>query len=661
MNNLKAILQAGNIREVVIVDDANDIVPTAKDLAADTIKWQQFIEDIKEEDEKQLESIYPRYNELRADELPDQDEFIALLWRERTRLRQTLITPLLERYQGDKDQDLRYIKTLTDILDKEDIRHELVGRAFEQKALTADLVIIDLFMGSAQDEESYLFTINSLKRVIERRPSNPPLVLLMSRSGRLEAKRKEFRDGVGLFESGFRIIRKVELAEDGKLGRTLTRLATHYSDSLKLAVFLNAWKTGLGRACSRTADLIRTLDLPDYAQIQQLLLADEEEPTGNYLVDVFDRVLLHEIEREAGIIDAAIGLNSLSITTYPPPYVVGSKDLQALVYRSIFQNNERLRLVSHAGSPVGFGDVLRRKPAHPAPSPAQVTEPAAADAGPPPPTHPLAGIGADDVVVVMTPACDLQHALTKRCLLLKGTLVPLKPENWTYKSDPIRTPVYEVTPDERYMIKWDMKDFETISHADLKAVLAAPMGFQVVARLREAQALELQQKLLSTFGRVGLLNPLPGTFAVKVEAYLPDLEKKLFKLTIPALAEHPAVTITGRKANKSAVSLVLCEDVCEAICSFIQTLDLATIHPGTRALIAELRSTGELLMLERGADITDLKDSGFKDIISSRPAIGEQPAISRTIALVRRRGSWIEEPLNNSFVGKAGVILVVAE
>ena len=278
MIDLTTVLQTANVRQAVIVDDAYDDVPVANDLSQDAAKWTQFFEDLNPADEQQLVALFPRYGELRADQLPGENEFIALLWRERAHLRAAVITPLFERYAADKAQDLGYLKNLTDCLDRTTIHYETAGRTFEEKAAGADLVIIDLFLGSAQDDEAMRIAIAGLKKVIERRPANPPLVVLMSRSGRLEAKRIEFRDHVGLFESGFRIIRKAELAEDGTLARVLARLATHYPDSLKLAAFLHAWKAGLGRACGRTADLIRTLDLPDYAQIQQLLLAEEAEP-----------------------------------------------------------------------------------------------------------------------------------------------------------------------------------------------------------------------------------------------------------------------------------------------------------------------------------------------------------------------------------------------
>lgn len=668
MSDLETVLQGANVRRAVVIDDGYDEVPVAKDLAEDAAEWSQFFEDLIPADENQIRSFFPRYDDLRADELPSEDEFIALLWNHRAELRQEVIGPLFERYTTDKEQDLRYLKTITDCLDSCNLSYKTAGKVFEEKASDADLVIIDLFLDSAQDREAFKMSVEGLKRVIDRRPAAPPLVVLMSRSGRLKDKRKEFRDTVGILESAFRIIRKAELTEEGMLDRLLTRLAKHYADSLRLAAFLDAWKRGLAQACERTAGLIRTLDLADHAQIRQLLLAQEDEPTGSYLVDVFDRVLQHEIEREEAIIDAALELNTLTSDVYPPPYVAGSRDLQSLVFRSLFQNNGRLRLGKPGGSAVAFGDILRRKapPAEadaPAPEVANESNDDSAGSVKHPgaqasPTFvPLGEIKEDDVLLVVTPACDLQHLLAKRCLLMKGTLVPLKAEgDWSYRDQPIRTVVYEVTPDERYFIKWDLKHVESLSQEELRFQLAAPAGLEVVARLREAHALELQQKLLSSLGRVGLLAPMPATFPVKVEAYLPGLDRKLFKVSIPSLEDNPAVVCAGRKSDMSASSrLVLCEDACEGLCRALQALDLTTVFDGARAIITEVRQNDELLMLERGVDFAEISETRFKEISAVKPGT----SVSRTVALMRNAGDWLQEPLNGSFMGKAGIILVL--
>src|SRR5205085_3014815 len=171
------------------------------------------------------------------------------------------------------------------------------------------------------------------------------------RSNRIFDRRDNFRDEVGLVDSGFRILLKPDLREPGKLDRQLERLADSLPDTLKLARFFAALEDGIDDAAGRTLSVMRRLKLSDIAQIQQLLLDVEGEPAGSYLVDIFDRVLQHEIERDAAIIDAAIEVNDLAGTGHPPPFVAGSPQLQEVVERTVTQNSERLSLPGSTDSP----------------------------------------------------------------------------------------------------------------------------------------------------------------------------------------------------------------------------------------------------------------------------------------------------------------------
>src|SRR5438132_12852350 len=118
----------------------------------------------------------------------------------------------------------------------------------------------------------------------------------MSRSELLRDKKEQFREGAELLGSMFRVYTKADLLQGENLERTLERLVLHRPDSMRVARFVHGWKTGLNLASERFVKGIRRLDLPDYAQIRDVLLAFEGQPLGSYLLDVFDRVLAHEIE-----------------------------------------------------------------------------------------------------------------------------------------------------------------------------------------------------------------------------------------------------------------------------------------------------------------------------------------------------------------------------
>jgi hypothetical protein len=125
-------------------------------------------------------------------------------------------------------------------------------------------------------------------------------------------------------------------------------------------------------------------------------------------------MLQHEIEPDAATIKAANELNEIQPSSYPPPYIAGSPDLQQLVYQTIYQNPKRLQVpATKSGAPVAFGDILVKST-----SPQALVEAAAASVE-------------SDVLVVLTPACDLARADFRQALMISGKLEQLFPKAWS--------------------------------------------------------------------------------------------------------------------------------------------------------------------------------------------------------------------------------------
>lgn len=634
MTDLSERLKAAGIRRAIIVDDVYDSVPLAADLAIDVEEWTNFFDDLGDDDREILRAIAPEFDALDADQLKTSDGFVRSLWQSRDQLRPELINPVFARYIGDMAQDREYVDDLQRQLEALGLEVTTAGRDFTAAAAEVDLVVIDLFLGSMQDADAITHSKDGLRQVVARRPSRPPLVVLMSRSNRLANKREEFRDEVGLQASAFRITGKSEIA-NGKLARLLSRLADHYADSTKLAAFLYAWQASVNDAVGRTLALMRKLDLSDYAQVQQLLLSEEGEPTGSYIVDIFDRVLQHEIEREERLISAAKELDGITAESYPPPYVAGSPDLQQLVHRSLFQHHERLRLTGTACR-VAFGDLLR-----PSPPEGQIA-------------CPLDDVGPNDVMAVMTPACDLQRDGAKRVMLLVGTLKPLSARDWSYEDDPVRTPVAEFDG-ERYWIKWNLKHVDMIAPARL-AKSVEEGGLQVVARLRESHALELQQKMLSGMGRVGLPGLLPAAFPVLVRAYVPGADKVPVPLQIEAL-EAESTCFVGRPGI-GAMRLVLTDDACEQVERTVAALDVNAVHARAREALQYLQDNPDELTtaLVNGLELPSPDANQFKGIPSPSGAMNGNKV--RSIGVIARNRKE-DQALGSGDLVNAGLIVLV--
>lgn len=645
MKELKELLEAAGVKRALVVDDAFDTVPLASDMAVDSEAWTRFFADISEDDHGVLEEVYPAYSDTSADELKERDNFVEAVWVARPRLSKDPVDALFARFDSDRQMDLSFASALLTTLRDLGLDCQGSGRNFEEKAADVQLIFVDLFLNTAQRDEDMDLSIEGVRQVIEQRRHDHPLVVLMSRSSRLPERRVQFQERTKLFETNFRIIKKSELEKSDAVARLLIRLGTHFEDSKKLLAFVNAWEDGLNRAKDNMMVLIRKIGLAEIARIHQLLLSTEGEPPGSYLVDIFDKVLQHEIEGLDPIIDAAKVMNTLAMEGYPPPFVPGEKDLQDFVQRCLFQNPARLALSASLGSKMAFGDVLRRKRNDRAAAEhGKETKPAQYD--------PLSDLSYEMVAAVLTPACDLQRKGAKRVLLLVGALKPLTAADWSYKDDGAKTPVIQMSDGSRFWIKWDLKHIETLTHGQLEALLSDGGTFEIAARLRESHALELQQKLLSNLGRIGLVAPMPATFNMRIEAFVPDIDGVLTRADISTL-DDGGVCFIGRdpEGKKSEERLILTENACEAIWTYVCSIDPATIHERTRPLVNEVRFTADVLQaLEQGLSLPTTTDS-FKEV--------KAPS-GKVIGLVKRSKIQADvDKLERQQLPKAAVVLSI--
>jgi hypothetical protein len=636
--NLPELLAAKGIRSALIVDDVCDAIPKAADISAANDEWTIFNDDLTRDQRARIAEVYPTAAAARFDELIKDDEYVATLWRLREELGD-IVEPVFAAYLENQAMDEKYVRLAQEKLEALGLTCETEGREFEAKALQSDVVVIDLFFGNAQDPAALSASKERLRKALAPRADNPPLVILMSRSLRLEDKRDEFRDEVGLIDSAFRIIKKSDLEENDRLQRQLERLAENADDSRKLARFLHALDSGIEAAAQRTLVLLRKLKLSDLGQIQQLLLSAEGEPTGSYLVDVFDGVLQHEIEREPGIIDTALALNDFSAASHPPPFVAGSADLQQLVHRLLTQNENRLRLPGSLGARVTFGDLLRM----PLEADAELLQQAL-----------LVDLTAENVLLVLTPVCDLQRKGVPRILLLVGTLKPLRAKDWSYGND-ARTPALKIDG-ELHWVKWNLKHIDTVSQEQLGTALDSG-GIRVVARLRGAHALELQQRVLAGLGRVGVVAPLPATFPVEVEAYYADTDQRAARLEVPALADG-AVCFVGRdKDGNQEIRLVLTEGGCDGVQDALSALSDTDVAAQARPAFRHVNSTPDLR--RRMAGGIDLKGAGPKKW-TGIPSETGAPQVPN-MGLVAWNHTITDEAISKGDLTKAGIILVVRD
>lgn len=635
---LAAKLAEREIATALIVDDAYDDVPKATDVGLMNEEWANFVDDVTAEGKALIAEVYPAGGR-HHDQLIREDGYVAAIWGLKDRLGEPALR-LFEGYVADMHDDRRYVELVKSKLEANGIRCETAGRDFVDKIESADLVVIDLFLGKAQDATSMTEAKSKLREALDLRRADPPLVLLMSRSPRIDTKRDEFRDEVGLIESAFRIIRKTELETGNKFETQLERLADNAPESRQLARFFDALNVGMKEATLRTLKRLRRLRLSDVGQIQQLLLNAEGEPAGSYLVDVFDRILQHEIEAETGIIDAALPLNAFKAANHPPPYVAGSPELQDLVRRTLTQHQNRLKLPGSENTVVTFGDVLQIAGAGQANGPQRSL---------------LVDVAPDEVMVVLTPACDLQRDEAPRILVLVGKVKALGAKDWSYSND-ARTPCIRIGEDDRW-IKWNLKHIDTVSKAKLETALGSG-EVSVVARLREAHALELQQRVLAGLGRVGLVAKMPATFAVEVKAYYAAADGRATLLDVPEMADG-AVCFVGRDEDgNQVIRLVMTEGYVDGIQAALGTLEEAAIAEPARTAFGHVTRTEDLRrMLTPGYR---LKEGPKNDWVEMPSLTGANAGVPK-MGLIAWNYDFPDEPIDRRKLSKAGIILSIKD
>jgi hypothetical protein len=591
------------IDRALVIDDGYDSLPTALDLVADMEAWANFVADMGV-DHEVIEAAFPGYHDIDTNELVHNDNFVRALWGMQGQLTGSSWEDLFGRYRRDLESDRGFLGRLEEALGVLNIRVIPMGRDSPLEDPGAPLVFVDLFLGGAQDEAAIEYSVRRVGEILAGRPDNPPLVVLMSRSDRLDLNKDEFRRETQLLGAMFRVSGKQALLRDGALSRLLSRMVQHQPDGRKVAAFLHAWDRGLDQAKKRFLDDIRRLDLSDYAQIRDLLLDFEGQPLGSYLLDVFDRVLQHEIEADDATIAAAIEVNDVDLRAYIAPHIAGTPDLQELVYRSIYQHPRRLAVpATVAGVPVGFGDILA----------------ASADIDTP---DDLSG---RMVLVVITPACDLGRSNCKQVLLVGGKLKALTPGEWTYSASQARTPIIIFSGARRYWIAWDLKDLRTWTPDELVRELHPVGPWRPYIRMREGVALELQQQVLADLGRVGQLANMPATFPVRVELLKVEADGQWAVAPLEVLDRDGGVCFVGRDEGADQNSrLVLSEAACEEITAYIASLTDDSVPENARQALARLKGASDLFQeLERGLKVTHAKKS-FGLITSMRLVDGKE-------------------------------------
>jgi hypothetical protein len=562
LDDLREILTREKITTAAIVDDVYDELPLSQDINQGS--WDVFVDDVSNGDDEAI--IRGGYidPEGRWDELRHDENFIKFLWEHRSE--SEIFKKLFDTYETDRTAGQVRLEPLRVLLfDDLKLKGTTYGSHQMDAPIEAQLLFIDLFLGTQQNQDARDKAMQRVKDVIAPRREEPPMVVLMSSSTRLEQMRDEFRDEAELVGSQFRVMPKSMLDDPPEVHDLLSRLTASYQDSLKVNGFLYLWQEALREATNRFLKTVRRLDLRDYADLQMLVLNAEDESLGTYLLEVFGKYFHFEIEEDASLAAEAVKLNEMTWDTYPAPHFLPAADSERIADGLLFRSAK----VLSRSAPLEFGDVLFSTRVD---ALGEGVEPSANFAK-----------GERIALLVLNAACDLKHDKVKRILFLAGVARPSKLQRHT-RPDMLLTPVL-IHDGMTYVVEWDpgAPVAWTLNDVAQQLNLEAP-SFERVRRLRTVFSLQLQQRFASDLSRVGTPAMPPMQHVTAARISYRDRSGHLHDLISIEPENRQAILLVGwEKKGDYVERLMLDLDVVSKLRNEMQKVDANMIDGSLKA------------------------------------------------------------------------------
>jgi hypothetical protein len=559
IEQVKQLLAEQQFTIAAIVDDAFDDMPQTGDISK--ALWDRFFDDLKDADHSKFSETYDQYDAKDPSELSRDPAFLRAAWQLQDELKpaRALFVEFIEVRQNKRG---RLIPLQSLLVEGLGLTCATYGRDGHEAIDAANIIFLDLFLGYVEGPAAVDQAIERIKAVVDRRRDCPPTVILLSESPQLHELGPTVRDRAELLGCQFRMVRKSDLGDAETMVERLYELAVSRPDSLKLNGFVLSWDRALTGAREKFLSSIRTLDLPDYANMNALILEAEEEPVGDYILDLYDLHLHSILEGDTGLVRDAKQLNEIDWKEYPPAQFMPSAESDRMMDGALFHHGDRTRIEAEIDAnpkAARLGDVFL----------AMATTVAAKEGSP---EH-----VEQHAFVVLSQACDLQHGNTDRVLLLKGSVHPYERPAKKLGGNGIRTPIMMVDG-KKYSVDWDPLAVETWIVEDLPTKLAA--GLKRVRRFRTPFALQLQQAFIGRLGRVGTLAAMPTRQCVGVRIFLRGKSGTTL-LAEATVDQDLAACLIGRDKSKPIEWLLLSEKLVDLFRKELRNVDPDEFVNGT--------------------------------------------------------------------------------
>lgn len=359
-----------------------------------------------------------------------------------------------------------------------------------------ELIFLDYYLEDSSDDTSKAEDIAS--RTAHSTNAAPQQIILMSSDPSVNSVRRKFRSITSVPGASFAFVAKLELDSSWKMKAHLRMLAQALPYARPVSGYVSSVKENLATATSELGQLLDSLDLGDFAHLQNLALQADGHPLGDYVSWLVSSHLT-SLAFEGDLRNKQAEVDALEFDTC----LVHPLELSGLIstfhHSAVFARN----LGPLREHPRAAGDAARSQL----------------------PVVRLGDVYFDrrrtKALVILSADCELSFAPGAARSLDESTSVLLVPG--------IPFPIHGRGPGPSdattegmahesgvYRVEWDFKKYYSVEISYLGSSLRCE-GFDTSDRdrLRPLYALKLQQQFASYVFRVGSPVPPPGRIPVK--------------------------------------------------------------------------------------------------------------------------------------------------
>lgn len=534
-------IETGGIKNVVVIDDAFDPPAFGNDDAGPLLDFLESPDNDKIFRRARLDDaeIAAAIGALYATEYSN-DELQSVI----TKLYGKYVEKFEVRYDPSgrfavlKGDNLRRVRPLLRLLSK--CKGTSVTRIGSEAGevdfskLRPDAIFVDYYLdptlsadaapNPAQEGRARSDSLHMLRQVLGGKPGAVPSVILMS-SHSVRQEAAKFRQEINqdrnkLFASRFQYISKDDLDEgdDGSIeiesvaADALLDIAQNHKFAGAVEEALLLWQVGVDRAVKEVWDKITDLELKDYAYLSRFRLAEEGQPFSSYLEWFLGEVLVDSIARSVKWDHASFtALDAGATSTNAGGQIEGAFDGTTDRIAELYFRARVDARPAREGKDLRTGDLYVH---------AEVP---------------------DEILAIITPDCDLvlrdKKRKAKRMMAVAGVVQPIN------APDSSIADYIQLGKRKAANVVWNSKDLRTIEYEHIGAD-----AFRLVGTLRPLYANELQRRVLTDLGRVGLAVAPALAMTARASVIVAGADGKFTKLPVAQKKKASCVVIPKRGA-----------------------------------------------------------------------------------------------------------------